>query len=220
MRYPAILWDLDGTLLDTLTDLAASTNAALAANGLPPRSMDEVRAFVGNGIRLLIERAVPAGCEAAVIEAVFAAFCAHYEAHCRDNTRPYDGILPLLERLKQAGVKSAIVSNKADFAVKTLAAAQFPDTIAVALGATDARPKKPAPDMVQAALSQLGIPRERALYVGDSEVDVATAAAAGVDSAIVTWGFRSRAQLVAAGARRLMDSVAELENWLFSEEHV
>lgn len=213
MRYQAILWDLDGTLLNTLDDLAASVNAALAANSLPPRTVEEVRAFVGNGIRLLIQRAVPAGCAAAVEAAVFAHFCTHYEAHCRDNTRPYAGILPLLGRLRQAGVRLAVVSNKADFAVKQLAAEFFSGTVEVAIGATDDVPKKPAPDMVEAALRQLGISREQALYVGDSEVDIATAAAAGLDSAIVTWGFRTPEQL--AGARRLIPSVEALERWLF-----
>lgn len=218
MRYEAILWDLDGTLLDTLTDLWNSVNAALSSNGLPLRSREEVVAFVGNGIRVLIERAVPENCDAATLEATFAAFCAHYEAHCRDNTRPYDGILPLLRRLSAAGVRSGIVSNKAAFAVEQLAAEHFPNLVTVALGATEHRRRKPAPDMVEAALTQLNVPPERVLYIGDSEVDVATAAAAGLDSVLVTWGFRTRAQLVAAGARRLVDTVAELEHWLFEGE--
>lgn len=215
MRYQAILWDLDGTLLNTLDDLANSVNAALAAHDLPPRTTEEVRAFVGNGIRNLMERAVPDGCDAAVTEAAYTAFCAHYEVHCRDNTCPYDGVLPLLRRLGQKGVRSAVVSNKAAFAVERLAAQHFPGMLEVALGATESRRRKPAPDMAEEALAQLNVPRERALYIGDSEVDVATAAAAGLDSVIVTWGFRSREQLVAAGAQRLVDTPQELEDWLF-----
>lgn len=218
MQYEAILWDLDGTLLDTLTDLSNSVNAALAANGLPPRTKDEVRGFVGNGIRVLMERAVPEDCDAVRLEAAYAAFCAHYEAHCRDNTRPYDGILPLLRRLSAAGVQSAVVSNKAAFAVEQLAAEHFPNLVTVALGATEHRARKPAPDMVEEALRRLNVSSEQALYIGDSEVDVATAAAAGLDSVFVTWGFRSREQLVAAGAERPVDTVEELEQWLFEGE--
>lgn len=217
MKYQAIVWDLDGTLLNTLDDLANSVNAALAATGLPPRTRDEVAAFTGNGIRRLMEQAVPPDCSPALLEEAFAFFCTHYEAHCRDLTRPYDGILPLLHRIRQAGGQNAIVSNKAAFAVEQLAAQYFPDTVTVALGATERLPKKPAPDMVGAALSRLGTPREQALYIGDSEVDVATARAAGLPAVIVTWGFRSREQLVAAGAERLMDTPQELAAWLFEE---
>ena len=214
MKYKAILWDLDGTLLDTLGDLTASVNAALATQDLPPRSEREVCTFVGNGIRRLIERAVPAGCDPEKVEAVFHAFCAHYETHCWDTTRPYDGILPLLARLKAAGVLSAVVSNKADIAVKRLVPQHFGNGIQVAIGATDRLPPKPAPDMVEEALCQLGVSREEVLYIGDSEVDIATARAAGVDSVIVTWGFRTPEQLT--GADRLVHSVPELERYLFA----
>lgn len=218
MRYEAILWDLDGTLLDTIGDLCTSVNAALAANGLPSRTKEEVLSFVGNGIHKLIERAVPETCDEQTLEATFSAFCAHYEAHCGDTTRPYDGILPLLQRLSSMGVRSAVVSNKATFAVEQLAAEHFPNLLAMALGATEHRRTKPAPDIVEEALSRLDVLPERVLYIGDSEVDVATAAAAGLDAVFVTWGFRTREQLIAAGATCLVNTVAELEKRLFEGE--
>lgn len=217
LRYDAILWDLDGTLLNTLDDLWLSVNAALEANGLPARSREEVAAFTGNGIRRLMERAVPVDCPEEIHRAAFDFFCAHYKAHCEDHTRPYDGVMPLLARIREAGGRCAIVSNKAAFAVEELAARYFPDTIAAAIGATDTRRTKPAPDMVDAALERLGVPRERALYIGDSEVDVATADAAGLSGVIVTWGFRSREQLVAAGAKRFADTPEALSTYIFEE---
>ena len=203
MRIKAVIWDLDGTLLDTLDDLTASTNAALAQNGLPVRTREEVRRFVGNGIRRLIGLAVPQGEENPAFQAVYDAFVAHYGAHSSDHTRPYDGIIGVLDALQREGVRHAIVSNKIDFAVKALSRAYFGDRMQASVGDDPSRRRKPAPDSVLAAMDQLGVTREETVYVGDSEVDVATARSAGIALVAVSWGFRSEACLREAGAQRI-----------------
>lgn len=210
--YSTAIFDLDGTLLDSLEDLHLSTNVALAEHGLPARSLEEVRRFVGNGIRKLVERAVPAGTGAAEQEAVYEDFCAHYAAHCEDNTGPYPGILELLARLRAAGVRLAVVSNKGDFAVQELVARQFPGAFDAILGENEAAGirKKPAPDMVEAALARMGADRDGMAYIGDSEVDVQTAASVGCPCISCTWGFRSVDDLLAAGATTFVNTPAEL----------
>lgn len=210
--YSTAIFDLDGTLLDSLEDLHLSTNVALAEHGLPARSLEEVRRFVGNGIRKLVERAVPAGTGAAEQEAVYEDFCAHYAAHCEDNTGPYPGILELLARLRAAGVRLAVVSNKGDFAVQELVARQFPGAFDAILGENEAAGvrKKPAPDMVLAALERMGVGRDGMVYIGDSEVDVQTAASVGCPCISCTWGFRSVDDLLAAGATTFVNTPAEL----------
>ena len=214
MKLRAVIWDLDGTLLNTLGDLAGSTNAALASCGLPARTTDEVRRFVGNGVRRLIERAVPAGTDAETVGRVYDAFVAHYGAHSRDTTRPYDGVPELLDALLARGVKLAIVSNKIDFAVKELSRAYFGERMQVAVGDAPERRIKPAPDSVLEAMRQLGVTREETVYVGDSDVDVATARNAGVTCCAVSWGFRSAESLRAAGAEHIAGSPAELLSML------
>lgn len=210
--YSTAIFDLDGTLLDSLEDLHLSTNVALAEHGLPARSLEEVRRFVGNGIRKLVERAVPAGTGAAEQEAVYEDFCAHYAAHCEDNTGPYPGIRELLARLRAAGVRLAVVSNKGDFAVQELVARQFPGAFDAILGENEAAGirKKPAPDMVEAALARMGADRDGMVYIGDSEVDVQTAASVGCPCISCTWGFRSVDDLLAAGATTFVNTPAEL----------
>ena len=210
MRIKAVLWDLDGTLLDTLDDLAASVNAALAGNGMPARTREEVRTFVGNGIRRLIERAVPDGERNPAFQAVYDAFVEHYAAHSRDHTRPYDGILETMDALSAQGVRHAIVSNKIDFAVKSLSRAYFGDRVAVAVGDDPARRRKPAPDSVLEALCQLGVSADEAVYVGDSDVDVATARNAGLPCVAVSWGCRSEACLLEAGAPHIAETPEDL----------
>lgn len=214
--YSTAIFDLDGTLLDSLEDLHLSTNVALAEHGLPARSLEEVRRFVGNGIRKLVERAVPAGTGAAEQEAVYEDFCAHYAAHCEDHTGPYPGILELLARLRAAGVRLAVVSNKGDFAVQELVARQFPGAFDAILGENEAAGirKKPAPDMVEAALARMGADRDGMVYIGDSEVDVQTAASVGCPCVSCTWGFRSVDDLLAAGATTFVNTPAELERVL------
>lgn len=210
MRKQLVIFDLDGTLLDTLDDLADAVNWALEQEQLPRRTREEVRAFVGNGIRNLIERAVPAGTEAAQTDRVFAGFKARYAGHCADKTRPYPGILELLARLRAEGIRTAVVSNKADFAVQTLCRDYFPGLVDCAVGERAGIPKKPAPDSVQEVLRALGIPREQAVYVGDSEVDVVTARNAGMDGILVLWGFRDRQTLERAGAKTFAATAEEL----------
>ncbi len=210
MNIKAVIWDLDGTLLNTLDDLAASVNAALAMNGMPLRSTEEVRAFVGNGIRNLMIRAVPGGEANPAFDKALEDFIRHYGAHSRDRTRPYDGILEMLDRLSAAGVKHAIVSNKIDFAVKALSRAYFGERMCAAIGDDPSRARKPAPDSVLAAMREMGVTAQETVYVGDSDVDVLTARNAGVPCVAVLWGFRDEACLRAAGAGRLAHTPDEL----------
>lgn len=186
-----ILFDLDGTLLDTLEDLCDGTNYALAQFGYPARTLAEVRRFVGNGAANLIAQAVPTGADPAP---VLAAFQSYYPNHCQIKTAPYAGILPALETLAKR-FPVAIVSNKPDAAVKPLCARYFPGIFA--LGETAGCPRKPAPDMVYKAMREIGA--DRCIYVGDSEVDVRTAKNAGVPCLSVLWGFRDRAEIEQAG---------------------
>ena len=210
MNIKAVIWDLDGTLLNTLDDLAASVNAALAMNGMPLRSTEEVRAFVGNGIRRLMVRAVPGGEANPAFDKALEDFTRHYGAHSRDRTRPYDGILEMLDKLSAAGVKHAIVSNKIDFAVKALSRAYFGERMCAAIGDDPSRARKPAPDSVLAAMREMGVTAQETVYVGDSDVDVLTARNAGVPCVAVLWGFRDEACLRAAGAERLARTPDEL----------
>ena len=210
MNIKAVIWDLDGTLLNTLDDLAASVNAALAMNGMPLRSTEEVRAFVGNGIRNLMMRAVPDGEANPAFDKALEDFTRHYGAHSRDRTRPYDGILEMLDKLSGEGVKHAIVSNKIDFAVKALSRAYFGERMCAAIGDDPSRARKPAPDSVLAAMREMGVTAQETVYVGDSDVDVLTARNAGVPCVAVLWGFRDEACLRAAGAGRLAHTPDEL----------
>ncbi len=212
MNYHTYIFDLDGTLLDTLDDLAASVNYALRQFGLPEHTVEAVRMMVGNGVRLLMERAIPGGAAHPQFEAVFAAFRQHYMQHSLDATRPYDGIIPMLEALKRRGCRTAVVSNKFDAATKDLCHHFFADLIEVAIGEHEAQGirKKPAPDTVNEALRQLGVDRSEAVYVGDSDVDVATAKNSGIPCISVLWGFRDEDFLSAHGATTFIRRPAEL----------
>lgn len=207
-KTKAVIFDLDGTLLDTLCDLCDSTNDALDAIGAPHRTIDEVRRFVGNGIRMLMVRAVPGGDENPLFDTAMNAFVASYKKNCANKTKPYDGIPELLLRLSSDGYSLAVVSNKADFAVKTLVRDYFGDVIRVAIGEKESEgvKKKPAPDTVIAALRELGCKKENAVYVGDSEVDIMTAKNAGMRCISVDWGFRGRDVLTAAGATEIVST--------------
>ena len=206
----AIVFDLDGTLLDTLTDLAASTNYALRSSGMPEHSIDDVRRFVGNGVRMLMTRAVPDGESNPRFDEAFSVFRQHYMQHCLDTTCPYPGIMEALARLKEKGMMLAIVSNKMQAATEELRQHFFSQYIDVAIGESAAIRKKPAPDTVNEALRQLGISHEEAIYVGDSDVDIDTARAAMMPCASVLWGFRDRQFLLNHGATRLLSSPKEL----------
>ena len=221
MSYRAVLYDMDGTVLDTLEDLKNAVNAALAAFGRSALTLEQVRAYVGNGSRRLIELALGEDASPEEIERMLAWYKPWYDAHCRILTRPYPGILPLMERLKAAGVRQAIVSNKPDSAVRALAADFFPGLAEFAVGERESEGirRKPWPDMLDAAREQMGLEREDCLYVGDSEVDLLTAANAGLRCVSVTWGFRSREQLLAAGAGTLADTPEALAALILSHEH-
>ncbi|MBQ8158343.1 MAG: HAD family hydrolase [Prevotella sp.] len=211
MSKDTFIFDLDGTLLDTLKDLASSTNFALRQCGMPEHSIDDIRQFVGNGVRKLIERAVPNGAENPQFEDVFESFRIHYLEHSLDTTCPYEGIPQLLTELKRQGCKMAVVSNKMMAATQELVAHFFPE-IEVAIGENEQQgiKKKPAPDMVFEALKQLGVEKERALYVGDSDVDLLTAMNAGIPCASVLWGFRDRTFLMQHGAHLFVERPEEL----------
>ena len=209
MKYQTVLFDMDGTLLDTLTDMETAVNHILTQYGYPTRTLEEVRRFVGNGAGLLIHRALPQGVDPAREAEVLAAYRAYYQAHNCIRTRPYEGIPELLAALRRAGVRTAVVSNKPDETTRTLAARFFPE-LDGALGQRDGVAAKPAPDMVQAVLSRLGAEPGQALYVGDSEVDVDTARNAGLAMIGVSWGFRGRAALESAGAPAVADTPAQL----------
>ena len=206
------IFDLDGTLLDTLGDLAASVNYAMRTHGMPEHSLDDVRRFVGNGVRRLMERAVPEGAGNPLFDAAFTTFRSHYMAHSLDTTHPYDGIPEMLAELRRRGCRTAVVSNKFYAATQELCRHFFADTIEVAIGEHEAEGirRKPAPDTVIEALRQLGVGREQAVYIGDSDVDIATAAAAGMPCISVLWGFRDRQFLLEHGATTFVSHPAEL----------
>lgn len=205
-----IIFDLDGTLLDTLEDLYLSTNAALESCGFPLRTKDEVRQFVGNGVRNLMRRAVPEGEGNPRFEECFLTFQKHYAAHLNDHTGPYEGVAELLEKLSKLGYPMAIVSNKSDYAVKELNRNVFGTLIPVAIGESEGVRRKPEPDTVYEAIQELGAHKEDCIYVGDSEVDLQTAKNCGIPCISVSWGFRGREVLEGLGAKRIVDTTKEL----------
>ena len=205
------IFDLDGTLLNTLEDLSNSVNYALAANQLPIRSTEDIRCALGNGIQVLIEKSVPQQTNPAIVEKVLTTFRAYYLKHSMDHTAPYDGIIDLLKILKQRKIHTAIVSNKLDPAVQELYQRFFSEYIDIAIG--EQQPivrRKPYPDMVNLALHKLETTTEEAIYIGDSEVDLQTATNTGIDCVSVSWGFRSRTFLEDLGATNIIDTPMQL----------
>ena len=209
-EFETYVFDLDGTLLETLKDLAASTNYALRMHNMPEHSIEDVRMFVGNGVKKLMERAIPNGIENPQFEEVYATFRQHYLEHNLDTTKPYEGIPELLAELKARGKKLAIVSNKFYAATQELARHFFPDTIEVAIGERENIKKKPAPDTVIEALRQLGASRETAVYIGDSDVDIMTAKNCNMSCASVLWGFRNKKFLTEHGATFFVEKPSQL----------
>lgn len=210
--YKTYIFDLDGTLLNTLNDLHASCNYALRTHGMPERSLEEVRQFVGNGVKKLMERAIPNGLENPLFEDTLQTFRQHYLLHNLDTTLPYPGIMEMLQQLKAQGKRIAVVSNKFYAATQDLCKHFFGDTIQVAIGEREDIKKKPAPDTVLEALRQLQVTRQDAVYVGDSEVDVETARNSGIPCISVLWGFRSKSFLLSHGATTFIETPNELTN--------
>lgn len=208
--YQTAIFDLDGTLLNTLDDLAAAVNAALAAHKMPARSTDDVRRFVGNGYVRLIALCVPANTDEATCASVHDAFQRYYAHHATDLTAPYPGTRELLHKLKEAGVACGVVSNKGDEAVQLLVERFFGELVSVCVGEREGIRRKPAPDSTYAVMRELHADASTCVYIGDSEVDIATAAAAGLPAISVTWGFRSKEELLAAGATTLVHNCSEL----------
>ena len=213
-RYKAIIFDLDGTLLDTLADLAEGTNYALRVNGFPERTIDEIRRFVGNGARKLIERAVPDGQIEAALEKVRQDFDIYYKVHCKDHTGPYPGIMEMLQELVQQGYALGVVSNKPDFAVQELIPEYFPDIFASVSGERQGVAKKPAPDLIREAMKNLQADSSNAVYVGDSEVDLEAAVNAGIPCISVAWGFKGRRFLEEQHAGMIIETPAEIQKYL------
>ena len=203
-KYKTYIFDLDGTLLSTLADLAASTNYALRTHHMPERSLDEVRRFVGNGVKKLMERAIPDGLNNPLFEETFATFRQHYMQHKLDTTQPYPGIMQLLEQLKAEDKNTAVVSNKFYAATRELCRHFFGDLVPVAIGEREDIRKKPAPDTVIEALRELGVDKEGAVYIGDSDVDIMTAKNSGMPCVSVLWGFRDKEFLLEHGATTLI----------------
>lgn len=210
MKYDSYIFDLDGTLLNTLDDLAASCNFALRSYGLPEHSVDEVRRFVGNGVRLLMTRAIPGGESFERFEECYACFRQHYLHHNLDTTAPYPGIMDVISKLNANGKKIAVVSNKFYQATQDLVRHFFGDEIKVAIGERPDIHKKPAPDTVIEALRQLDMPGSSAVYIGDSDVDIDTARNCGMPCISVLWGFRDRDFLIEHGATTLVKSPEEI----------
>lgn len=236
MKYQAAIFDLDGTILDTLEDLANSLNYALAKKGYPVRTLEEVRRFVGNGMLNLVKLALTEPFlqelsendeaedrleqkESVLEEAaqkVLEELKAHYKIHCADKTKAYDGIIELLQELKQAGCKLAVVSNKADYAVQILCEQYFAGIFDMAVGEKEGVRKKPAPDAVYSVLETFKVRKEEAVYIGDSEVDIKTAENAGLEAVLVNWGFRDAEFLREMGAKKLATTMEELKRELLN----
>ena len=210
----SVIFDLDGTLLNTLDDLWASVNYSLAQNGYPLRSKSEVRSFLGNGVRVLIEKSLPKNVEKEEVESVLAIFRPYYLSHSMVQTCPYPGVLELLKNLKKKGIKTAIVSNKPDAAVQELYGSLFKNVVNLAIGECPDVCRKPYPDMLLKALELLGSDASSSVYVGDSEVDYATSKNAGVRYIGVSWGFRDRSFLEELGVEEIIDKAEELIRFL------
>ena len=214
----AIVFDMDGTLLDTLQDLTNAANVALTKYGLPEKTVAEVCKVVGNGARNLVKGIVPEGERHPDFEAIFEDYKAYYAEHCEEETKPYEGIWELLQELKKHNYKMAVVSNKPDGAVKVLAEKYFPGCFEVAIGDREGYNRKPAPDLVYIALEELEARKEETIYVGDSDVDLMTAMNAELPCVSVTWGFRDREFLMFHGANTFIDEPAQLLEILQQKE--
>ena len=209
-KYSVAIFDMDGTILDTLQDLTDSINFALKENRFMPRKLEEVRTFDGNGLEKLVERAVPEHTPFQNIQRVLESFNGYYTEHCAVKTKPYDGIVELLKNIKNCGYKVAVVSNKPDYGVKSLCSQYFDGIFDSAAGIKDGTNPKPSPDTVNGILKLLECSKKSAVYIGDSEVDIMTAKNAGIKCISVDWGFKSKEFLIANGAEEIVESCEEL----------
>ena len=214
MKYEAVIFDLDGTLTDTLEDLKNSVNFALRHFGFPERSLEEVKSFVGNGVKRLIDLSVPENTSEEVSAECLSVFKAHYKENSLVKTKPYDGIIPMLERLKKEGIKTAVVTNKMQEAAVDIVNLFFSGLIDVTVGQVDGVAQKPQPDGIYYALEKLCVSKENAVYVGDSEVDCLTARNAGIPCIGVSWGFRERSVLEENGATAVADCTEQLFKYM------
>ena len=210
MKYNAVIFDLDGTLLNSLEDIRDSVNEILNRYHYPKRSLEQIRSFVGNGAINLIRRALPEGTDEQEVEKCLREYSSYYYGHSRIKTCPYNGIISVLEQLRERDLKLGVVSNKDEATVKDLCESYFPGLISVAVGDSQGYQKKPAPDNIMRAISQLQANKETTLYVGDSEVDIETARNCALDSVLVSWGFREREVLLQRGAKIIIDYPQEL----------
>lgn len=214
MKYEAIFFDMDGTVIDSLQDIVDAVNLTMRKFDLPEHTPERLRSCVGNGARRLIEQAVPEGTAQVFLDEIMAFYLPYYTAHSCVKTKPYEGIVPMLKELKARGLLLAIISNKPDSSVRLLAEGFFPGLLSLAAGERGGIRRKPWPDMIDRAAGQLKVSKEKCLYVGDSEVDIATARNAGIDCVAVTWGFRSREELERSGATVIIDHPKELIRYI------
>ena len=212
MKYKAYIFDLDGTLLDTLLDLANAVNFAMRSKGYPERTLDEVRSFIGNGVKVLIKRAVPEGTSEKDYEEALGNFREYYFGHLSDNTRPYDGMPEVVKAVKAHGCKVAVLSNKTHFAAQAVVKDFFGDIFDIVVGKMDEYPSKPEPESLFYTMQSLGVTPEESIYIGDSDVDVLTAHNAGIPCIGVTWGNRDEDVLLASGAEYIAHTPDEILN--------
>lgn len=210
MKYNTYIFDLDGTILDTLDDLSNAVNFAMRSKGYPERTVDEVRNFIGNGIRVLIKRAVPQGTGDEDYEQALEIFTKYYLEHIADYTKPYDGIVDVINSLRRSGCKVAVVSNKAHFAAQAVVKDFFGDIFDTVVGKKDEFPSKPEPDSLLYTIKSLGADKEKCIYIGDSDVDVLTAHNAGLPCIGVTWGNRDEDVLVKSGAEYIARTPSDI----------
>ncbi|MBQ3900278.1 MAG: HAD family hydrolase [Clostridia bacterium] len=215
MKYDLVIFDMDGTVLDTLGDLTAALNHTLRGQGFPERTRAEVQSFIGNGVKMLLKRGAPDGTDDKTLAEMYKTYAEYYFSHLDVSTKPYDGITELLHKLGDCGVKRALLSNKADMAARSLCEEFFPGLFDIAYGEREGIPRKPAPDGVFEILREIGIPAERTLYVGDSGVDLETARRAGLDCVIVDWGYLNSEITLREGRDFSVSSVAEIERIVF-----
>ncbi len=210
MKHSTVIFDFDGTLLYTVRDLADAVNYAIAKRGYPGHSVEAIQGMVGNGVGLLVARALPQGYDTPDYEAIMEDFRGFYAEHCMDNTGPYEGIDAMLRELKVRGVKTAIATNKYQAAAEELRVRFFNDTVPLIVGDLEGRARKPAPDSVYAAMEALGSEAKDCIYVGDTEVDMQTAQNAGIDFCAVAWGYRTMDELKALNIDLIAKTPAEL----------